>query len=372
MTGREKIAAAFSSAGSPEAPVVSCYGGIFERDHFSALTDLPWWQQDDPDPALRAMLTADLLAKTDFDWFGLPYGALREEQQAIRIIHEPDGVYRMDARTGARRLLAPPVVSGTLSVSRDAAPVIDDLDAYLIEQITVAPPCRGVADGREELPRRLMTSLGQTKSAIRHVSAPLWTLGGLLGYEQWFAFLATDPTPLLAACERMLTHMVHAVEDAAACGCDVIWIEDCMTDQIGPARFARFNLPLLRELTDAIRRHGMHSVHYFCGDPWPQFDLLLDTGADALGLEESKKDFAIDIDAVADRVQGKMTLLGNLDAIDLLEHGSRDELRVAIHRQLAAGRRNGGRFILSTGSPITPGTSVARVREMVEMARYES
>jgi len=101
---------------------------------------------------------------------------------------------------------------------------------------------------------------------------------------------------------------------------------------------------------------------YYCGNPNDRLDLLLSVGADALALEESKKGFTINIDDVVDRVQGRCALLGNLDAMHLLEHGSEAELRAEIARQLAAGRRNGGRFVMSIGSPVTPGTSVARVR----------
>jgi Fic family protein len=50
--------------------------------------------------------------------------------------------------------------------------------------------------------------------------------------------------------------------------------------------------------------------------------------------EESKKGFAIDIEEVAERVDGRMALLGNVDAIGLMEHGSDEELRAEIARQL--------------------------------------
>ena len=85
-------------------------------------------------------------------------------------------------------------------------------------------------------------------------------------------------------------------------------------------------------------------------------------GADALSLEESKKGFLIDIEDVVERVNGRCAVLGNLDAIELLERGSEEELGAEISRQVAAGRRNGSRFIMSLGSPVTPGTTVERVR----------
>ena len=84
--------------------------------------------------------------------------------------------------------------------------------------------------------------------------------------------------------------------------------------------------------------------------------------------EESKKDFTIDIEEICEYVHGRCTVLGNLDAMGLLEHGSEVELRAEIKRQIKAGRNNGGRFIMSLGSPVTPGTPVTRVHLYHDLA----
>ena len=65
---------------------------------------------------------------------------------------------------------------------------------------------------------------------------------------------------------------------------------------------------------------------------------------------------------MVEAVDGRQVVLGNLDALGLLETGSEADLRTEIERQLAAGRKNGSRFIMSLGSPVTPGTQVERVR----------
>jgi uroporphyrinogen-III decarboxylase len=113
----------------------------------------------------------------------------------------------------------------------------------------------------------------------------------------------------------------------------------------------------------------MAAVYYYCGDPSDRWDRILALDADALALEEGKKGFSIDIEDVVDRVGGRMCVLGNLDAIGLLEHGSDADLAREIGRQVRAGRRNGSRFIMSTGSPVTPGTRPDRVRRYLETAR---
>ena len=96
---------------------------------------------------------------------------------------------------------------------------------------------------------------------------------------------------------------------------------------------------------------------------------MLDTGADALALEESKKGFVIDIADVVERVNGRMTVLGNLDSVGILEQAGDEALRAEIARQIAAGRRNGSRLIMSLGSPVTPDTPASRVRRYCDLTR---
>jgi uroporphyrinogen decarboxylase len=153
----------------------------------------------------------------------------------------------------------------------------------------------------------------------------------------------------------------------AATGARLIWIEDCMSDMISPAQFRDFALPYLRGITEAAREAGLYTVHYFCGRPNDRWDLLLDSGADALSLEESKKTFLIDIMEVAGIVQGRMALLGNIDAIGIVEQGSDATLQGEVLRQCEAGRRNGNRFLVSLGSPVTPDTPLRRVRQYCDM-----
>ena len=74
-----------------------------------------------------------------------------------------------------------------------------------------------------------------------------------------------------------------------------------------------------------------------------------------------EKGFTIDIEKIAEEVGGRFALFGNLDAVGVLQDGSDDELRTEIARQLAAGRRNGSRFVMCLGSPVTPATGIDRV-----------
>jgi uroporphyrinogen-III decarboxylase len=372
MTGRQKLESAFGPQGAAEIGCVICYEGIYVRDHWQQVTDCPWWRQFEPDVQRQLAWRRQMLQRTGMDWFALPACLSRQQRQAMKLEARPDGVFRVDSATGQALRLEQPNIGGW-DYSARAAPqppmprTPDEIDRLLPLEPDFDPES-ALADGRADL-ARLMLAEFHDLFPLAHVSSPLWRCYQLWGYEELMVKVATQPALVEHACRRYLELCRRQVLTASAMGAEGFWIEECFTDAVSPAAFARINLPMVQQLCEIIRQAGDKSIYYYCGNPHDRWDSLLASGADALSLEEGKKGFEIDIDAVVDRVRGRMAVLGNLDAIDLLEHADRPALSKEVARQLQAGRRNGGRFILSVGSPVTPGTSVARVREYCELSR---
>jgi len=373
MTGREKIQAAFSKAGTPEIPAVICYEGIYYRDHWSQLTSAPWWSAQDPDIQRQVAWQSEAIEKTGQDWFCLPWCYAKEERDSLFIDETSAGVYLADRLTGARRRLREPFVGGWDPERSYTQPdqvtgprSFDEIDRAVPAD---APFQRGqfLASGRGDLAADMLRRFGERLFPIEYVDSPLWACHNLWGFEGLMLQLCDRPDLVRHACERLLHNRCQWVRRAAAVGVAGIWIEECFTDSISPAQFAEFNVPVVRSLAEEIRAVGMKSVYYYCGNPADRWEHLLAVGADALSLEEGKKGFTIDIEDVVARVQGRCTVLGNLDAINLLPRASEDQLRAEIARQVAAGRKNGSRFIMSIGSPVTPQTNVRRVRRYCDL-----
>ena len=375
MTGRERIEAAFYSEGTEQTAAVVPYEDICFRDHWEQVTSCPWWYQVSPHIDHQLCWRHQALAATGQDWFRVHPGYSQQRRGELRVDDRPDGVFMVDLRTGdEKRLERPPVGGSFLRVGAGSAEAShlprspEDLDA-----IIPASPERGVAtaarSGRLDLAAAEVRQLGSELFPIAHVGSPLWTCFMRVGYETVMTLLADRPDLVHHACERLLTRAVQHIRETADAGVAGIWIEECLTDMISPQAYETVNLPYLGRLVTEIREAGMVSIYYFCGDPARRWELLLSAGADALALEEGKKGFAIDIEQVMEYVRGRCVVLGNLDAIGVLQDGSEDELRAEIDRQMKAGRRNGGRFIMSLGSPVTPTTPLERVRLYCEMVR---
>jgi uroporphyrinogen-III decarboxylase len=377
MTSREKLESAFTPGGAPAFGAVLCYEGIFIRDHWDELTTAPWWTAFSPDLARQLAWRRDVIRATGQDWFSLPSGATHAERDAVTLDVDGESVFRVDRRTGVRAPLRKPAVSGwnpngavESNHSRGNTPsTYSEIDALcpLPEPFDKAV---FQASGRADLADALIRE-HKTLLPCGYVISPLWHAQCVLGFESFMFLLAENPELMAFASSRLLEASLHTVRLQAALGAKAIWIEECMTDMISPALFQRLNVPVLRRLCDEIRALGMHSVYYYCGGIHDRLNLILDCGADAVSFEDSKKGFRIDIEAVAEAVNGRCTLLGNLDAIGLLEHGSEQDLRTELRRQARAGRRNHSRFFYSLGSPVTPGTPVSRVRLYTDLAHEE-
>ena len=94
----------------------------------------------------------------------------------------------------------------------------------------------------------------------------------------------------------------------------------------------------------------------------------LGPGADGFSYEASMKGFVNDMAEIARRIGDRMTLFSNIDPVAVLQNGSDAQLEAEIRRQLDAGRSARG-FVLSTASPITPSTPLARVQRFLALGR---
>jgi len=373
MTGRDRIRAALSERGTTSTPMVLCYPDIFLRDHWDQVTDEPWWSGYLGDMETDLRVLRDLQATTGEDRVRLRLGSPRADRGRYNVEPHGDDVRLIDRRTGQVRTLSR---ATDHSVSQRNAAIGQDQRITTREQVDEALSLRELyspeglaADGRDELPRRTVAEMGAEFMPWVQLPAPFDPLPFCWGFGSFMLACIETPDLVEYAAQQVLEHTLNRLQMWRSLGVELIWIEDCLTDQFSPDCYRRLLLPYLQELTAAIRRGGMFSIHYYCGNPNDRLDVLLQSGADALSLEEGKKDFAIDIMEIAERVQGRMALLGNIDAIGVMEAGSHADLRRELTRQLEAGRRNDNRFLMGYGSPITPGTPASRVHAAADMLR---
>lgn len=366
MTGREKMLAAFSERGTAEVPaVLSCYEDIYQRDHWDELTQCRWWYREAPDVERQMLWRREVLGNTPEDWFRVAFCAPAEARRNQRIEDTPEGIFLVDHKTGARKQLHRPPV-GDWPDHGYAAPAHPPETMEAIDRAIPIPREDDVTyvrtEGRDAVARALLAEFGRGRLPTHRTSTPLLRCADLWGFDGMMLNIRTHPDLVAHACSRYLEQHKATMRRAALLGANAIWVVDGLGDMISPADYARLGVPYLRELLAEIRRLGMVGIWYFTGNPAGKWDIILSAGADALAFEEGKKGWDVDVVEVARRLEGRSTLFGNLNAIEVLQDGTHDQLKAEIQRQLAAAPINGGRFVMSIGSPITPGTTAERVK----------
>jgi len=367
MTGREKILGAFTPEGTSQFGVVTCYNSIFMRDHWSDITKVPWYYWGSGIVEEELTWIRDYFMKTGLEWLTMWARPARTERQNQRFIERQDGVWLIDEISTEEKRLIMPIPGGSEAeiihdkhIDLNALPQTPEEVDELIYKAPVFDKDSFLSEGHQDLAVKVREVFDAF--LYSQIQSPLWSLYELLGFEGMMIFLVQDRDLAEYAGRRILHNLKQTIQESAAMGVDAIWIEEALTDQISPALYSDLNIPLIQECVSEIRNCGIKSIYYYCGNPNDRLDAIFQVGSDALHFEESKKGFTIDIEKIAEKMNGQYTLFGNLDSIHVLQDASEDELQAEIRRQRKAGLSNASRFVMSTGSPITPRTPLNRVR----------
>jgi len=138
-------------------------------------------------------------------------------------------------------------------------------------------------------------------------------------------------------------------------------------DILAPSTFRALVLPALSMFYHELERIGLIPISYFLGDVNPILDDIAGMGARALMVEESKKNYKLDVVKIHEKLDGRMALFGNLDSIYHLLWGSLKTIEAETRRQCACAKKGG--FIMACGSPICLDTPRENIDMMLRTAR---
>ena len=218
-----------------------------------------------------------------------------------------------------------------------------------------------LASGRYDLARALLERYPGQLPFYTYDSSPYNSLLGLLGFQGMMAALIEEPERahriLATKLPRPSTHLAVARE----LGVHIVFVEECLAsaDLISPAMYREFVFPYTKQALAFYETRGFRTVLYFSGNLMPLLDDLKQLPFTALAFEEDRKNYGIDLAQVRRSMGPDRVLFGNVDA-PFIEHASDEDLLAEVRRQIdTAGPE---RFVLSAGSPLTPDTSLERVR----------
>jgi uroporphyrinogen decarboxylase len=215
------------------------------------------------------------------------------------------------------------------------------------------------------------------KSRFGEEKALFWLMRGafvrswrLAGMENLMLKMHTEPEFVHHLARTVLEYNLAQLEMLIQAGLDVLVIEDDIAGNTGPMispeYFAEFVNAYNRPLVDRAHAAGLPVVRHSDGNLWKLMDILLETGYD--GLNPLEPQAGMSLRKVRDYCGGRLCLLGNIDCVYLLPHGSRAEVQEAVQQAIEEAGREGA-LVISSSNSLHPGVDPDNCIAMFEAAK---
>lgn len=322
--------------------------------------------------------------KEKSDWIQISYcGPSRRWAESTEIYLIDDNLFYVDKQTGEKRnMLTTELPSGIGYCSiyggceyQDDTKDIWDSSSNLrtaadVDALIMITPAEELLDqGILDVPRRIVSDYGDKYYISALLGTPFTNCYDLIGFRGMMVMTYENPELLKYIIERELAQDLERAKALAQVGIDGIYVVETFTggDMISPQAYNEFIYPFDDILIREIRRLGLRSIFYFCGDINPRLDRLAKLDIAALAFEESKGGVMIELERIVDKVGKDLCLLGNIDSIRFGLHGTPEEMVAEVKRQIDIGSRAAG-FIVSNGSPFPPDTNPRQIDAMITAA----
>ena len=388
MTSKERILTALAGGRPDVMPVGIDYMGLYlaERIEWAYVNayrrrlEREGRIRIDPDGDVQIRARATLQAYECFrarhDFMNIFGGPSRKVLRRRELALENDKVFELDLDSGTRRQM---LMGGEESKTEEFRDIYDEREHALrarthIDELLANRKAASLASrGDMRLVEAIVRAGGDDYFIYTGGAAPFWSLYGLIDFEGMMTALHDAPDDVLYMMDCLLEQVLEYAQAFKDAGGHGIRIEECLAsaDVISARMYERFALPYEEKLFVELRRMGLKTILYFCGDVMPRLPALRQLPVDALMVEESKKDFIIDIGEVRKGVGPDMCLLGNIDAYEVVEKATEAELEAEIARQVRVAGVEGG-FIVGVGSPLTLTTPPERADLLVRCARKQA
>jgi len=218
------------------------------------------------------------------------------------------------------------------------------------------------------------------KAAIKEAKEDIYIfpiLGGFLE-STWESFGFPTFTKLLYTKRQFIERVIRErgdfsialAENMLNLGAEALLIYDDAGHKQGPflspQQYEKLIIPQLKRICDKVHSYNGKIILHSCGNINKLLDLVIKAGIDALTPLEPAS--GMDIFQVKRDYGAKLTLVGNVDPISLLSHGTPERVEAYVKRLMKEVAPGGG-FMLASGHSITYSVKLENYEAMVAAGR---
>jgi uroporphyrinogen decarboxylase len=212
--------------------------------------------------------------------------------------------------------------------------------------------------------RNLRRKLGEDIPIYANPQCPLRSAAMLCGIERFLMDIIENPKFLHRLLEFTTQIAILYGKALIQAGADILMPSNPIgsSNMISRKQYEEFSFPYDLQMVDAFRHQEIRTILHICGDVKDRLDLIVDSGFDGVSLDSkvnltwAKKNFG-------DRI----CLIGNVDVVDPLLFGTRDQVTAESQKCLEALGSN--KSMLSAGCEISPDMPSDNLEAMIEAAR---
>jgi len=252
----------------------------------------------------------------------------------------------------------------------EAAQTVTEIDAYDHWPSPDWWDYSGVAAECEQYPGYAVVNAGDRLDRTAQLKPMMY----LRGMEQTYLDLTLNPRmaeAIIAHIREYFLEYNRRVFEAAQGKFDLFMMGDDFGTQHGPmmsvAMWRKFFRAGFRAYIDLAHRYGLRVMHHTCGSVGELIPDFIDCGLDALQSLQPRA-AGMDLARLKREFGRDLAFHGSLDIQETLPHGTPQEVREMVRRQLEVGQPGGG-FILGTAHNIPPETPTENVVALYEAAR---
>jgi MtaA/CmuA family methyltransferase len=252
----------------------------------------------------------------------------------------------------------------------DQPPAFDENAALLTEKTALArlkmpdPLGGGRMHDRVKALALFKARVGREKFIEGWVEGPCAEGADLRGINTLMLDFFDDPAFVRDLFALAVENALRFAKVQVEAGADLIGVGDAAASLVGPMIYEEFVWPFQKQLVDGLHRLGVRVRLHICGNSRPILEGMGRLGCDIVDL-----DSMVPMDEARAKMGPPPLLLGNLDPVRELLHGTPPTIAAAVAR---CHRQSGARYIIGAGCEVPRHTPPENLHALFDYAATTS
>ena len=260
-----------------------------------------------------------------------------------------------------------PAVNAPASIKQYALEDITELDQLDPSRVTFEADI--YQQKVYEACQRIDEAIGSEVDSRIHISAPFTLAAGLIAPERLLRAIRKQPE----AGHQLLELTTSIFERIVDKFCELDHVYFSLSDPvasgslISPKVYQQFVQPYTQRAVARVKAHGRHASMHICGNTSKMLESMVATGIDSLSLDQ-----VVDLKMARDLVGDQVTLIGNINPVEVFWQGTPDLMENAVAECYQQAGDNPAGFWIAPGCDIPGETPLSQLEAYMQSARHHA